>query len=463
MGYQAQNPQLQSLYGSLFNYNNSGTRVYALHRGWAFEYYLLDILNGGKSKPVNSPDGSYRKWFQTRSEKTAQIKTVTQNGLKIDVEFYDTTLDMFQIKRVLLNNRSQSQARVTAATPGKVTIESAFNSPDTITAASDWKINDFVTDMGDISGNRYSAGSKQTYQTRDYRDEYSSVKRYSSEMARRDKILTYSGHGTQVYKYTKAEQDMTDDMMRSYGLTTWFSKGGTAASSVEGTINGTRGIDASIVADGLAINGTAPFTYDEWEMMATQSVDANPALDQDLTFIAGRDALRRIQSFAQAGQDFVKYSDVAVTSIGGEKLKVTGDVRQVTVAGIKMKIIEKTLFNNKKIMPQPSETIGISGTINSNSIYLLNLAPIPSEDDGEGVVMLPAIEKFHWASPRMEMESNIYKVVTGMTGPDGNKTGMSIGGYETTSNEIDGWSGHLLQDIGLSCMADTWARWRPIA
>ena len=127
-----------------------------------------------------------------------------------------------------------------------------------------------------------------------------------------------------------------------------------------------------------------------------------------------------------------------------------------------MKVMMRTLFNNKKIMPQPSATLGINGTINSNSLYLLNLAPIPSEDDGDGIVMLPAIEKFHWASEKMEMQSNIYKVVTGMTGPDGNHTGPNLSGYETTSNEIDGWSGHILQDVGISCMADTWARWRPL-
>jgi hypothetical protein len=462
VGYQIQNPQLQSLYGALFNYKNSGTRVYALHRGWAFEYYLLDILNRGKSRPVNSPDGSYRKWFQTRSELTSQIKTVTQMGLNIKVEFYDTTTEIFRMKRVLYNNRSRSNGRVIETGPGYVVIESHFNDPNTITAASDWKINDFVTDIGDVSGNRYSAGSKQIFQTRDYRDEYSSVKRYSCEFARRDKLVSFAGQGPVVYKYSQFEKDMVNDMMKSYGLTSWFSKPGTGNSQLEGVVNGTCGIDEAIVQQGLALNGTAPFTYDEWEMMASQSADANPEIEQELAFVGGRDMLRRLQTFAAMGNDFVKYSDVAVTSIGGEKLKVTGDVRQATIAGLTFKVMMRTLFNNKKVLPQPSATLGINGTINSNSLYLLNLAPIPSENDGDGVVMLPAIEKFHWASDKMEMKSNIYKVVTGMTGPDGNHTGPNLAGYETTSNEIDGWSGHILQDVGISCMADTWARWRPL-
>ena len=134
------------------------------------------------------------------------------------------------------------------------------------------------------------------------------------------------------------------------------------------------------------------------------------------------------------------------------------DVKNVTIGGITATVMIADFLNDTTAFPALSTIPGVQGTRMSNSIFMIDAAPIPS--DGPEMRMLPSIEKFHFAQDD-RAEEQIYKMIGGMTGGGpSNYTGPTVyNNYQLTSTAVDGVSMEILGDNGISCVADNWALW----
>lgn len=448
-----QNPQFYSLYATLLNYNNWGRQVYNLDRDWGQIIYFIEQLNGGKSRAVSSPDGTYRKVTKPRAEVVAQ--TIASNGTllgqNLTLTFIDPTYTGFRVKDVVMDDK-YNYGRVIAATAGTITIEPFFR-PTALVAASHFVASCYVMKVVDVSGNFNSLGKTNLYRDKTIIDNYASVQRDSCQLARREKFNSFMHAPGIAYYWSEGEREMFTRFYKDYVTKCLFSVKGTEVSSVEGAINGTEGIREAIINQGgYYVSSTSALTQAVWEDMLNYTSTSYAKTFQDKVFIMGRNAWQTISSFYANNINFT----VSQRTAGGQVLNF--DVKTVTIAGITATVMIADFLNDNVKFPATSNVPGIRGTKMSNSIFMIDASPIPS--DGPEMTMLPSIEKFHFANDDRS-EETIFKMIGGMTGGGpGNDTGPSVyNNYQLTSTAVDGVSMEILGDNGISCVADNWALW----
>lgn len=444
--YQASNPQFGgpsfSLYQALFHYNNSSRALLDLDRKWSQVWQFMNQLNMGKSMPTNSPDGTYLRPIARRTSISGMLSANgAQSGANLVLTFTDPTYTGFRVKDVIFDS-SMNEGRVISTAPGTVTIEPVF-SPTTLTSGTQFLVGTTVYIRNDASGNFNSLGKTGLFRTNDVQTDYVAVSRDSCQTARREKINTLIGKDGEIYTWTMQEQEMIRRMFKQYGKKIMFSEVGTKNTQVEGVINGTRGIRASIMADGTYVTTGAPIDVTTFQDMLFQVASATGEFDQEITLLVGRRAMARISGFYNNQLNFTG----STVKMGGRPV-VNLDVREVTIAGgIKANLIGLEALNDVLEVPEWMQ----------ESIYVVNTAPIPSYGNNLGTES--PIQKIHFASDPSQTDETIYKVITGMTNP-GNSNSMntpSIQGYDLTATSVDGYSVETEMDNGVSCIADNWA------
>lgn len=447
-----QNPQFYSLYATLLNYNNWGTAVYNLDRDWGQVVKFIEKLNGGKSRAVSSPTGIYQKMTKPRQEVVAQTSGApVQAGANLVINFVDPTYEGFRVKDLVMDDK-YNYGRVISKAAGTITIE-PFPITATLTATSHFLASSFVMTIVDISGNFNSLGKTNLYKSKVPVDNYASVQRDSCQLARREKFNSFMGQNGVAYYWSEGEREMFTRFYKDYVAKCLFSIKGTGVSSVEGVINGTEGVrDAIINQGGYYVSSTSALTQAVWEDMLNYTSTSYARTFQDKVFLMGRNAWQTISGFYANNINFT----VSQRTAGGQDLNF--DVKTVTIAGITATVMILDFLNDPVKFPAQSNIPGIRGTKMSNSIYMIDASPIPS--DGAEMQMLPSIEKFHFANDERAEES-IYKLIGGMTGGGpGNDTGPSVyNNFQLTSTSVDGVSMEVLGDNGISCIADNWALW----
>lgn len=446
-----QNPQFYSLYATLLNYDNWGAAVYDLDRDWGQVIYFIEQINGGKSRAVSSPDGTYNKVTMPRAEVVAQVAaTPTASGANLILTWVDPTYNAFRVKDVVMSS-DYEYGRVISASAGTITIEPFFD-PAALTTAN-FALGSYVMAIVDVSGNFNSLGKTNLYKDKTIITNYASVQRDSCQLARREKFNSFMHAPGIAYYWSEGERQMFKRFYKNYVKKCLFSVKGTGVSSVEGAINGTEGIrDAIINQGGWYVSSTTALTQAVWEDMINYTSTSYARTYQDKVFLMGRSAWQQISSFYTNNIAFT----VSQRTAGGQNLMF--DVKNVTIAGITATVMIADFLNDNVAFPALSSVPGVSGTRMSNSIFMIDASPIPS--DGPEMRMLPSIEKFHFAQDDRQ-EEQIYKMIGGMTGGGpSNYTGPTVyNNYQLTSTAVDGVSMEILGDNGISCVADNWALW----
>lgn len=453
MSYTSQNPQITyaSLYASLFNYNNWGEYVYNLDRDWGQVIRLIEFLNGGKSRGVGSPDGTYNKMIKKRTARVAQIASVAQSGANLIVTFVDNTIDFYR-KGDLVQDSDKNKARVIDnSINGQITVESNFN-PATLSSSLHFQANDYCQVVVDESGNYNTTGKTTLWMDKQYRTNYASVQRDSHQIARRYKFNTRVGANGIAYYWNEGEKQMAERFYKDYVMKCFYSSKGTKTSSYQGIINGTEGIREAIINQGgLYNNSPVALTQAVFEDMLYATSLSRGGTKQEKVFMMGRPAFMRIASFYRNN---ITYT-VSEPTLNGQKLNF--DIEYITIGQLTAKCMILDFLNDPVLFPTQSNIANVTGTREANSIYMLDLTPIPA--DGEEMKMLPAIEKFHFSEDPNREDETIWKVIPGMTSMGfGNTTGPSVyNNYQLTSTSVDGCEVQVLGDNGIDCQADNWA------
>lgn len=441
------NPQYQSLNAGIFNYNNWGSYVADLNRDWGAMPALLDNLNGNSSHAISDPQGQYIKMVKPRQAATAIVASVAQAGANLNLTFTDVAFTGARVKDTI-RDANYNYGQVISVSPGAVTIQPTLQ-PLALLAASHFLVNSYIDVLYDSSGNHNSTGKTNLYEEKVPRYNYSAVNRASHQMSRREKFNSRMGPDGIAYYWNEGEDFMIRDFTKKYSKKVFFGVGG-QFNGVEGQTNDTEGVRAAIRNQGgWFVSSTAQLVEPQWNDMLNWTSTKYSKSRQEKLFFMGRDAWTNISSFYANDINFT----VSNSTDDGQQLNF--DVISVVIGGIKAKIMVESFFNDPIEFPSLSTIPGVTGTRMSNTICMMDIAPIPADNERG---FMPAMEKFHFSNDRGGMET-IYKIIGGMTGGGpGNGTGPSeYNNYQLTSNPVDGCQFEMLSDGGCDCQADSWA------
>ena len=440
------NPQFASANALLFNYNNWASGVVDLDRGWSTPYILFDAINQSKSFGISDDEGGkLRVLTMPRAEVVQTVATVTQSGANLILTWADNTYDSFRDKE-LVRDDDGNQGLVISHAPGTVTIQPATY-PTALVSTSHFLANASVTSLGIASGNYYSTGVTSLYKSKVPRYNYAGVTRESHTMARGEKFFTFKGQDGVAYYYTEGETQMVKRFMKNNMKKYIFSEPG-VFTGPEGETNLTQGFRAAVRDQGgLFLSQTSNFTRAQFEGWIDFVKSKTPGMYQDFVIWCGTAAWSTISGFYTTEMNFT----TSTREIGGQNINI--DVKQITFKGVTFKVMIGDMFDDNVMWPKLSTISGVTGTKMSNTLCILNLAPVP---DANGGGLIPSCRKFHWSTDgRGDMET-IYKVIPGMTGPGaGNDTGPNLwNNYQMTASNVDGVTFEMLAHNGIDFTAD---------
>lgn len=448
--YKGTDPKYQSFFANMFNYNNWGSYVYSQDKDWGKVVRTLEILNLGKSVPVSSDDGTYKKVIKKRAGKVTKIlaaPTANATGPYLNVPISADLNGVFR-KGDTVRDGNFNYGRVIDFEPGNVVIEN-IGKPATLDPALHFQANSYISVVVDVSGNRFSAGKTNLYRDKTIRTNRASVQRDSYTMARRDKYNTMVGDGNIIYYWNEGEQEMMDNYWRDYVMKCFFSIGFNKDSIYQGDISGTEGFRNACENQGLLVVNPGATTRAAFESYMQYGSGSRAATQQERWIMIGRNKLTKISNLYQNNITFT----VSEKTLNGQKLDF--DISEIRTGAVTGKLMLLDFFNDPVYFPEMTTIPGLDGTKMSNTLFIADLSPYPAANNPS--VMLPAIEKFHFSGNKSP-EDVIFKTLGGMTGAgDSNYTGPTIrNNFQLTSSPVDGTSSEMLGDNGIDCMAENW-------
>lgn len=465
MANASQNPQIYSLYASLFNYNQWSIAVMDLDRDWNTGYVmnLIEASNRGGSFGISGPEGKLITMIQPRQEVVQLISSTSQSGTNLVINFADPTYTGFRVKDMVTDDPGSNKGQVVSVAPGTITIAPATN-PTTLTNGSQFVAGRYCVMLYDASGNFNSTGKTRLFKDRVPRYNYTAVQRDTTQIARREKFNSFMHNGVAYYWHDQ-EVQMLKRQMRSYVNKIIFSDPGVFNSQIEGATNQTEGLRAAIKNQGgLFVSSTAPLSQAAFESYFDFVASAYAAQSQEYWILCGREAWGAISAF---------YVNQLTYTVGNKMENGTAlnfDVPEITIKGITLKVLVASVFNDTTQWPALSSIPGINGTIKGNSFCIVNMTEVPATD-GSGLIS--PMRKFHFSSDpitgtgdgRSNNEETLYRIIPGMTGlGSGNMTGPTVyNNYQLTASSVDGAQGEVLMDNGVDFQADRWVWWEPNA
>lgn len=448
MSYSQSNPQYTSYFGSLAGTSNWMSGVAKLARGYANEMEFIDQLNVGGSEPIASDDGSVKVAFQPHQEITQTILTSTQAGANIIITFVDPTYTGFRPK-TMVRDSNNFQAYVESSTAGSVVLRPGPQGA--MLVASQFSVGMSMTCLSSAAGNHYSQGLLNVYLENKYRTNWSAIRRESYTVSSREKFKTLAIKGDSgvetIYSWTLGEVDMLRRFINNDIYDMVYSEPGQAMGN-EGVYNRFEGFKAAVRNQGgQYVEMTSLFTIADLYSDIDFMMSKNPGQYQNFMWGGGRAAWSRINSLL--GANNITYT-VSKAVVNGNELNF--DVPKATINGATIQFMTWGIFDNRQKFPMLSTVAG-GGFRESNTYFMLNTDPIPSQNGGT----VPAIRKFHFAqSAEMGGAETLYRAVSGMVGATlTNSTGgPMVGSYQFTSSDIAGASLQVMKDGGYDIQAD---------
>jgi hypothetical protein len=296
----------------------------------------------------------------------------------------------------------------------------------------------------DASANRSSTGKSTLNYTPDTDFALTSVTRESSHQSRRDRIssfvkwngdfwwrsyddLTLKAFAKQLeYKYAFSERAIRTGPYGEY-----FTTGGLRWSIIN---NG-----------GTYMSLTSELTQSVFNDFLEQMVRVSAEGGRKLVALMGTAALARLQTILG---DFIKFAGTANT-FGGTA--VTGlNVMKYAYAGMEIEFVRWALLDDEMFRGELSTINGKPRL--SNSIYFIDMTPIPAAD-GSGTIA--ALQKYHFNQD--ELIANYVPGMIGLETSDPSTIKAALSGGQQVSlgtSDVDGVDFHILSDCGLYCVAD---------
>jgi hypothetical protein len=296
----------------------------------------------------------------------------------------------------------------------------------------------------DASANRSSTGKSTLNYTPDTDFALTSVTRESSHQSRRDRIssfvkwngdfwwrsyddLTLKAFAKQLeYKYAFSERAIRTGPYGEY-----YTTGGLRWSIIN---NG-----------GTYLSLTSELTQNVFNDFLEQMVRVSAEGGRKLVALMGTAALARLQTILG---DYIKFAGTANT-FGGTA--VTGlNVMKYAYAGMEIEFVRWALLDDEMFRGELSTINGKPRL--SNSIYFIDMTPIPAAD-GSGTIA--ALQKYHFNQD--ELIANYVPGMIGLETSDPSTIKAALSGGQQVSlgtSDVDGVDFHILSDCGLYCVAD---------
>jgi hypothetical protein len=296
----------------------------------------------------------------------------------------------------------------------------------------------------DASANRSSTGKSTLNYTPDTDFALTAVTRESSHQSRRDRIssfvkwngdfwwrsyddLTLKAFAKQLeYKYAFSERAVRTGPSGEY-----FTTGGLRWSIIN---NG-----------GTYLSLTSELTQSVFNDFLEQMVRVSAEGGLKLVALMGSAAMARLQTILG---DYIKFAGTANT-LGGTA--VTGlNVMKYAYAGLEIEFVRWALLDDEMFRGELSTINGKPRL--SNSIYFIDLTPIPAAD-GSGTIA--ALQKYHFNQD--ELLANYVPGMIGLESSDPSTVKAALAGGQLVSlgtSDVDGVDFHILSDCGLYCVAD---------
>lgn len=296
----------------------------------------------------------------------------------------------------------------------------------------------------DASANRSSVGKSTLNYTPDTDYALTAVTRESSHQSRRDRIASFVKWNGDFW--WRSYDDLTlkafaKQLEYKYAFSERAIKTGPY-----GEYYTTGGLRWSIINNGGSyLSLTAELTQSVFNDFLEQMVRVSAEGGRKLVALMGSAAMARLQTILG---DYIKYAGTANT-FGGTA--VTGlNVMKYAYAGLEIEFVRWALLDDEMFRGELSAINGKPKM--SNSIYFIDMTPIPAAD-GSGTIA--ALQKYHFNSD--ELIANYVPGMIGLESSDPSTVKAALSGGTVASlgtSDVDGVDFHILSDCGLYCVAD---------
>jgi len=214
-----------------------------------------------------------------------------------------------------------------------------------------------------------------------------------------------------------------------------------------GTVSGTLGTDGAysrtigggilwfIKNHGQTFNKTTDFDLDDINDIVYNILTIGAAGTSSIAVLCGAYFLKRFQE--EAANKYIQYVGTSNT-LGGAAVRGIS-IYEYNVLGVSVKFVHYPAFDDPKLFPGVSTTLGGVLKSSANALFL----DMTDVESSEG--MIPAFEKYYYGDKDM-----YYTYVPGMIGLNGADPTNSIqGSYNLSANASDGFSAHIMCDDGI--------------
>jgi hypothetical protein len=407
-----------------------------------FGYNVLTQLTSKLASSISTPQA---KVEISSLGNLGVYSKITTNGTAVGSGLLVTILDAskFRIGDIVADG-NLVQAIVTAVdyTANQITI--APHSTASLTAGTHFLANQQAKRFFDASANRSSTGKSTLNYTPDTDYALTAVTRESSHQSRRDRIASFVKWNGDFW--WRSYDDLTlkafaKQMEYKYAFSERAIRTGPY-----GEYYTTGGLRWSIINNGGSyLSLTSELTQSVFNDFLEQMVRVSAEGGRKLVALMGSAALARLQTILG---DYIKYAGTANT-FGGTS--VTGlNVMKYAYAGIEIEFVRWALLDDEMFRGELSSINGKPKM--SNSIYFIDLTPIPAAD-GSGTIA--ALQKYHFNSD--ELIANYVPGMIGLETSDPSTIKAALSGGTVASlgtSDVDGVDFHILSDCGLYCVAD---------
>jgi hypothetical protein len=432
-------PISQSLLLKGLSLPNKMAMVYSQDFGYNVLTQLTSKLASSISTPQARVEISSLGNLGVYSKITANGTAAGSGGLTVPV----VDASKFRIGDIVADG-NLVQGIVTAVNQVGNILTLSAHSTATLTAGTHFLANQQVKRFFDASANRSSSGKSTLNYTPDTDFALTSVTRESSHQSRRDRTasfvkwngdfwwrsyddLTLKAFAKQLeYKYAFSERAIRTGPYGEY-----FTTGGLRWSIIN---NG-----------GTYLSLTSELTQSVFNDFLEQMVRVSAEGGRKLVALMGTAALARLQTILG---NYILYAG-SQNTLGGTS--VTGlNVMKYAYAGLEIEFVRWALLDDEMFRGELSTINGKPRM--SNSIYFIDMTPIPAAD-GSGTIA--ALQKYHFNQD--ELIANYVPGMIGLESSDPSTIKAALSGGQSVSlgtSDVDGVDFHILSDCGLYCVAD---------
>lgn len=343
----------------------------------------------------------------------------------------------------IVADKNMIQGRVTAVNPSTNTVTLAPVSVSAWTSAH-FAVGHNAKRLFDASANRDSKGKSSLIYTPDTDYALTAVTRESSRQSRRDRVSSYVKWNGDFW-WRSYDDLALKAFAKQLEYKYAFSERGIHTGS-DGEYYTTGGVRWSIINQGgTYLPLTSELTQSTFNDFLEQMVRVSAENGRRLVALMGTAAMARLQTILG---DYIKYAGNQNT-FGGAAVKGL-NVMTYAYAGMEIDFVRWSLLDDEMFR---SELSSINGKPKmSNSIYFMDLTPVPAAD-GSG--SLSPLQKYHFNDD--ELIANYVPGMIGLNSSDASSVKEAIANGVTGSlgtSDVDSVEFHMLSDCGLYCVAD---------